>query len=150
MRLVRIMNLKNVCLCIKYTVPIMAEHGGGSMANVPSIAALSAAVGPNVRGDESRNARIHPEPGVDARRYGDKNELCLSGYMDTPMARGIKEGLNEKEQKPRLDSFAANVPFSRVGEAREVADAICYLLSDRSSFMTPQHIVIDGGFVIRP
>jgi len=142
-------NLKSTYLCTKHAVPVMAEHGGGAIANVSSIAAVSAVAGPAYGAAKAGMLGYTLSVAPTLAAMGIRINCVCPGYMDTPMARGIKEGVSEADQTARLDSFAASVPFGRVGEAREIADAICYLLSDRSSYMTGQHIIVDGGFVIR-
>jgi NAD(P)-dependent dehydrogenase (short-subunit alcohol dehydrogenase family) len=138
-------NLKSVYLCTKYAVPVMAEHGGGSIANVSSIAALSAVAGPAYGAAKAGMLGYTLSVAPTLAGMGIRINCVCPGYMDTPMARGIKEGLSEEEQTARLNSFAEQVPFGRIGEAREIADAICYLLSEKSSYMTGQHIVVDAS-----
>jgi NAD(P)-dependent dehydrogenase (short-subunit alcohol dehydrogenase family) len=41
--------------------------------------------------------------------------------------------------------LTAQVPLGRIAQPREVADAIVYLLSDESAFVTGSELVIDGG-----
>src|SRR6201997_1127763 len=57
-------------------------------------------------------------------------------------ARSTASGKNEKEI---FDSWAVDSPLQRIGEPREVADAIVWLASDRASFITGQTILADGG-----
>ncbi len=44
-----------------------------------------------------------------------------------------------------LEPVNRSTPLGRTGEAEEVSDAICFLCSDQSSFITGQNITIDGG-----
>src|SRR6201981_1374389 len=57
-------------------------------------------------------------------------------------ARSSASGKSEKEI---FESWAADSPLKRIGEPREVADAIVWLASDRASFITGQTILADGG-----
>ena len=44
-----------------------------------------------------------------------------------------------------LDSFRVGVPLGRVARSEEVADVVAFLLSDNSSYLTMQDVVVDGG-----
>jgi len=57
-------------------------------------------------------------------------------------ARATASGKTENEI---LSSFAADSPLKRLGEPRELADAIVWLASDRASYITGQTILVDGG-----
>jgi 3alpha(or 20beta)-hydroxysteroid dehydrogenase len=55
---------------------------------------------------------------------------------------------------PMLDAasqarLAENAPFGRIGEPREVADAVAFLVSDQASFITGSELVIDGGQILQ-
>ena len=62
------------------------------------------------------------------------------GLIETPMLRQVMAGRDE-------ESLTNSVPLGRLGEAREVAAVIAFLLSDDASYMTGQLINIDGGLV---
>jgi 3-oxoacyl-[acyl-carrier protein] reductase len=62
------------------------------------------------------------------------------GLIETPMLRTVMAGRDE-------DALTGSVPLGRLGEAREVAAVIAFLLSDDASYITGQLINIDGGLV---
>jgi NAD(P)-dependent dehydrogenase (short-subunit alcohol dehydrogenase family) len=69
------------------------------------------------------------------------NALC-PGFIDTPMFRNMKaEGVD-------YSAVVRNIAMGRFGTASEIADVALWLLSDRSSYVTGQTIVVDGGFLI--
>ncbi len=55
-------------------------------------------------------------------------------------------GIVTKEQ---LQEDAKKYPLKRYGEPEEIANAVVFLLSDASSFMTGSHLLIDGGFTLQ-
>ena len=57
-------------------------------------------------------------------------------------SRSASEG---KTQQQVFDGWAADAPLKRLGEPREVADAIVWLASDRASYITGQTVLVDGG-----
>lgn len=61
-----------------------------------------------------------------------------SGPIDTPMVRKSKETAKR--------DLLANIPLAREGQPEEVAELICWLLCDGSSYMTGTVQSIDGGW----
>ena len=60
------------------------------------------------------------------------------------MIRKIYEGV-EGGVEAALDSAAKAIPMGRLGTAEEVAEVVCFLTSDESSYVTGHGLVIDGG-----
>ena len=70
------------------------------------------------------------------------NSLC-PGFIDTPFNRGFEVQMGGRE---KLEEYISDViPMGRFGTVEEIADAIVFLASDQSSFMTGHALVIDGG-----
>jgi 3-oxoacyl-[acyl-carrier protein] reductase len=57
-------------------------------------------------------------------------------------ARSATSGKSEKEIS---EGWSADTPLKRLGEPREVADAIVWLASERASYVTGQTVLVDGG-----
>jgi NAD(P)-dependent dehydrogenase (short-subunit alcohol dehydrogenase family) len=76
----------------------------------------------------------------------------LPGAVDTPMLRsGLERGhLTGKSMVDRLDNLAKKTVNGRIGTPEEIAHAIYFLAdSEKSSFMTGQALVVDGGATAR-
>lgn len=70
------------------------------------------------------------------------NTLC-PGFIDTPFNRGFEIQMGGRD---KLEHYiAGEIPMGRFGTVEEMADAIVFLASDRSSFMTGHAFVVDGG-----
>jgi glucose 1-dehydrogenase len=76
----------------------------------------------------------------------------LPGAVDTPMLRsGLRRGhVQGKDEFELVKALGARHVIGRVGEPEEIGEAILFLAdSKRSSFITGQSIVVDGGATIR-
>jgi NAD(P)-dependent dehydrogenase (short-subunit alcohol dehydrogenase family) len=77
-----------------------------------------------------------------ARRKIRINALC-PGFVDTPMVESMDEA-----RPGMVDRLLKAVPMRRLGQTGEIAEAVVWLLSDKSSFMTGHAMVLDGGITI--
>src|SRR4051812_1741167 len=142
-------NLRSVYACTRATIPRMTARGGGSIVSIASIAASvcvgGAAYAASKAGIVGYTRHISHE--LAARNI---HANCVSpGFMRTPMTTGERAGLGPEEQEKQLDGFAQRVPMRRVGSQLDIAEAILYLASDDSAYVTGQEIVVDGGYVVR-
>ncbi|MCH7958758.1 MAG: glucose 1-dehydrogenase [Candidatus Hydrogenedentes bacterium] len=135
-------NIRGVFLCMKYEIPQMLEQGGGVILNMSSVAGLVGAQGLGAY-SMAKHAVIGLTKSA-AVEYAAKgiriNALCPAA-IDSPMMRQTTEGTNAT-----LDTLATGIPMKRVGEIREVVDAMLWLCSDENSFMTGHAVALDGGF----
>lgn len=138
-------NLTGVWQCMRHEIPAMLERGGGAIVNMSSVAGLV--------GFASLPAYVASKHGVvglsktAALEYADRgirvNAIC-PGVIDTEMIDRITG------EQPEVESaFVGLEPVGRLGRPEEIADAVVWLLSEQSSFVTGQAIAVDGGFVTR-
>ena len=134
-------NLKGVFLGCKYGIPALQRAGGGSVINTASFVALLGAATPQVAYTASKGgvlalsrelAVIHASDNirVNALCPGPLQTELLMKYLDT-----------EEKRQRRL----VHIPMGRFGEAEEIADAVVFLASDESSFVTGTSFTVDGG-----
>jgi len=67
------------------------------------------------------------------------------GIIETPMMYDLINGVPEEERPARIAQMHTRHPIGRLGQASDIANAILYLASDLSSFMTGSEVVVDGG-----
>jgi 3-oxoacyl-[acyl-carrier protein] reductase len=70
------------------------------------------------------------------------------GFMATDRLKELakaRSGAGGKSQREIFQGWAEDAPVKRLGEPREVADAIVWLCSERASYITGQTILVDGG-----
>lgn len=150
-RQIHAINLDGVFLGIKYGAEAMKRAGGGSIVNISSVAGIVGIA-------EAASAYCSSKGGVTQLTKATALEFALlktnirvnsvhPGYMDTPMLQGVIAAYREPEEaRARL---TASEPLGHLGEPRDIANAVLYLASDESKFVTGAQMVVDGGFAAR-
>jgi NAD(P)-dependent dehydrogenase (short-subunit alcohol dehydrogenase family) len=80
---------------------------------------------------------------IDYGRYGVRVNALCPGWVDTPFNDAFTRQMGGREALMRY--IAEKIPMGRFATVDEIAEAILFLASDRSSFMTGHALVIDGG-----
>ena len=136
-------NLTGVFLCMKYEIPLMLKHGGGSIVNTASAAGLvGLAGGPAYVAAKHGVAGLTKTAALEFAQKGIRVNAVCPGFIRTPMVeRVLDKGTFSEEQ-----IFAAE-PMHRMGKPEEIAEAVLWLCSDASSFVTGLPMPVDGGYV---
>jgi NAD(P)-dependent dehydrogenase (short-subunit alcohol dehydrogenase family) len=137
-------NVKSIFLMSKHAIPVMAANGGGAIVNTGSGWGL---VGGRyaVSYCASKGAVVNMTRAM-ALDHGAQNvrvNCVCPGDTDTGMLRNEAQQLGAKE-----DDFlaeAADRPLGRIGRPEDIAQAVLYLVSDASAFVTGTVLVVDGG-----
>ena len=136
-------NLKGVWLCMKYEIPLMLQQGKGAIVNNASIAGL---VGfPNIPAYVASKHGIiglTKNAALEYAKLGIRANAVCPGVIKTPMIDRFT-GKNKEVEK----QFETMEPVGRLGEPEEVAEAVVWLCSEASSFITGDAIPVDGGWV---
>ena len=137
--------VRGVFLGMKHAIPIMKKQGSGSIINTGSIAAVTAGRGPLIY--SVCKAAVVQLSKVTAMSLGANsirvNAIC-PGYIATPLSTNTVGRPDEKIEE-RIQGMEYQQPIPRVGRPEDIANMALYLASDRSSFITGQAIVVDGG-----
>jgi NAD(P)-dependent dehydrogenase (short-subunit alcohol dehydrogenase family) len=135
-------NLKSVYLCCKHGIPHLLETGGGSIINTASFVALMGAATSQIAYTASKGGvlSMSRELGVQFARQGVRVNALCPGPVDTPLLRELYA--NDAEAANRR---LVHVPMGRFAQARELANAVLFLASDESSFITASTFMVDGG-----
>jgi NAD(P)-dependent dehydrogenase (short-subunit alcohol dehydrogenase family) len=134
-------NLKGVFLGCKHGIPALRRAGGGSVINTASFVALLGAATPQLAYTASKGgvlALSRELAVIHAREKIRVNALC-PGPLKTELLMKFLD--TEAKRQRRL----VHIPLGRFGEAREIAEAVVFLASDESSFVTGASFVVDGG-----
>ena len=128
-------------------LPLMREHAPGSIVNISSIAGLIAS--DTMPAYNSSKAAVWMLTKSIALHCAKKNMQirCNSvhpTFVDTPILDGT--ALNHNLDKSvLLEKLARQIPLKFVGEPNDIANAVVYLASDESRFMTGAELKLDGG-----
>lgn len=136
-------NLKGVWLCMKYEIPLMLRAGKGVIVNNASIAGL---VGfPNIPAYVASKHGViglTKNAALEYAKAGIRVNVVCPGVIKTPMIDRFTG--KDKEVEKQFESME---PIGRLGEPEEVAEAVIWLCSDASSFVTGHSLAVDGGWV---
>lgn len=138
-------NLDGVFLGMRCCGPLIAESGGGSVINLSSI--LGKVGLPNAAAYCASKGAVLMLTKAAALEWAPLNIRVNSlhpGFIDTPMVANSVM-LSEDGNAMKAMLVAAH-PLGRFGVPREIADAVLFLASDESRFMTGAELVVDGGY----
>jgi len=141
-RRVQEVNLTSVYLCCKAALPYMLEQGKGSIINTASFVAVMGAATSQISYSASKGGvlSMSRELGVEFARQGVRVNALCPGPVNTPL---LKELFAKDEE--RAARRLVHVPMGRFAEPEEMADAVLFLASDESSFITANTFLVDGG-----
>jgi NAD(P)-dependent dehydrogenase (short-subunit alcohol dehydrogenase family) len=141
-RRVQEVNLTSVYLCCKAALPYMLEQGKGSIINTASFVAVMGAATSQISYSASKGGvlSMSRELGVQFARKGVRVNALCPGPVNTPLLQELF-AKDEERAARRL----VHVPMGRFGEPEEMADAVLFLASDESSFITASTFLVDGG-----
>ena len=137
-------NVKGVWLSLKHEIPAMLKMGGGAIVNNSSIAGLVGFPGAPVYA-ASKHAVIGLTKSV-ALEYAKQRirvNAVAPGSIETRM---FHDFASTPEVRHQLE---AAHPIGRIGQPPEIAQAVLWLCSDASSFVTGQTLAVDGGYTVQ-
>ncbi|OBZ10858.1 SDR family NAD(P)-dependent oxidoreductase [Bacillus sp. FJAT-26390] len=133
-------NLTSTFLGMKHVIPHMQANNGGSIVNISSIAGLSGGSGAGAYTASKGAVRMLTKAAaVDFGKDHIRVNSVHPGFIETPMSA---EFVNNKQM---LQWFLSQTALPRVGRASEVAEAVLFLASDESAYITGVELPVDGG-----
>ena len=133
-------NVKGVFLGIKAVLPAMRAAGGGSIVNLSSVAGI---IGSGISSDyNASKGAVRILTKCAAIQHAKDNIRCNSVHpapIETDMGWEAVPAGEIRERRLR------EIPLGRMGTPDEVANAILFLASDESSYVTGSELVVDGG-----
>jgi NAD(P)-dependent dehydrogenase (short-subunit alcohol dehydrogenase family) len=138
-------NLKSVFLCCKYIVPHMKEKKYGKVINIASVGAVSPSrVIADYCAAKSGVVMLSQCLAADVAEHNICVNSVLPGITRTDLHDAVRpEGMPKDEYFSRLGKI---IPLGRVGETEDIAEAVLFLASDLSRYITGDRIMVSGGF----
>src|SRR5690242_10904742 len=138
-RAIMAVNLDSVFLGTKHGLKLLARAGNASIINISSIRGLVAGHGTGAYCASKAGVRLFTKATAlecAALGNGIRANSVHPGQVETPL---LKQAMAESG---RLQSTLERIPLGRLGQPREIADALVFLASDESSFMTGSEVTI--------
>jgi meso-butanediol dehydrogenase/(S,S)-butanediol dehydrogenase/diacetyl reductase len=139
-------NLDSVFLATKYMLPLLAASGRASIVNMSSIRGLVGGANTAAYSAAKGGVRLLTKAtAIECAELGNgvRVNSIHPGHINTPLTAGAYA------DPETARALLADVPLGRIGVAEEIADAILFLASDDSRYMTGTEIVVDGGSTAR-
>lgn len=134
-------NLKGVFNCTKAVAKLMMRERKGKIVNMASVM--------GIMGNAGQANYSASKGGVIALTKTTAKELGSRGINVNAVAPGfIQTVMTEEMPEDAKSGIASQIPLRRLGTPEDVADAVLFLCSEASSYVTGQVIAVDGGMVM--
>jgi 3-oxoacyl-[acyl-carrier protein] reductase len=135
-------NLNGAMLCMLAVLPIMQRQQAGRIVNISSAGAFLGSICAHPAYGVAKAGLIALTKSA-AKAFATEGILVNAiapGSIDTPMAQSFGEA--------QVEAFRQAAPLKRQGNPREIADAVWYLVSDRSTYVTGATLHVNGGSLL--
>ena len=138
-------DVDSIFLGCKYAIPLMRDHGLGSIINISSIAGIVAS-GNYVSYNTAKAAVRHLSKSIALHCAKTGGQIRCNSvhpvFINTPILDRTKEMFGEDEALAKL---GRQIPLGKVGEPDDIAYSVLYLASDESKLITGAELKVDGG-----
>lgn len=134
-------DLKSGFLTMKAAAPIMMKQKKGAIVNIASVVGIMGNIGQiNYSAAKAGVIGMTKTAARELAARGIRVNAVAPGFIATSMTDVIPEKIKE--------GMIRSIPLGRMGQAEDVANAVCFLASDEASYITGQVLKVDGGMVM--
>jgi 3-oxoacyl-[acyl-carrier protein] reductase len=131
-------NLNGVFYCCRAVVPVMLAQGYGRIVNVASVAGKE--------GNPNASAYSASKAGVIGFTKSLGKELAMRGVIANAITPATFESpILQQLPQSQVDYMLSKIPMGRLGDVRETAAMVCFMLSEECSFTTGSTFDTSGG-----
>ncbi|MGB7604065.1 MAG: 3-oxoacyl-[acyl-carrier-protein] reductase [Lutisporaceae bacterium] len=134
-------NLKGAFICTKHVSKVMMKQRSGKIINIASVVGVMGNAGQsNYAASKAGLIGFTKSIAKEIAKRGINVNAVAPGYIQTDMTASLPDKIKEE--------FLNGIPLSRAGMPQDVANAVLFLSSEYSDYITGQVIHIDGGMVM--
>ena len=131
-------NLTSCFIGCRESMKVMRKKKFGSVVNIASIVGETGNAGQtNYAASKGGVIAMSKSFALEAASSGIRYNTVTPGFIATEMTDALGQEIKE--------SFTSKIPMKRFGQAKEIADAVAFLLSDHSSYITGETLKVNGG-----
>ena len=133
-------NMKGAFCTMKNIVPVMMKQKSGRIINISSVVGMVGNAG-QVNYSASKAALIGMTKSL-------AKEVASRGILVNAVAPGfIATKMTDKLNDTQKEGILTQIPLKKMGEPKDIANAVAFLASDRASYITGHTLVVDGGMI---
>ncbi|WP_345538453.1 glucose 1-dehydrogenase [Variovorax defluvii] len=137
-------NQRGVWACMKHELAQMRKQGSGAIVNCSSIGGLTGrALIAAYHGTKHGVIGLTRSAALEYATRGIRVNAVCPGTIDTPMVSSMLD-----KGMLAMEDLLRDLPMKRLGRGEEIADAVLWLCSSGSTFVTGQALAVDGGFTV--
>ena len=134
-------NLTSTFIGCREALKAMRKKRFGSVVNIASIVGETGNAGQtNYAASKGGTIAMTKSFAIEAGTSGIRYNTVTPGFIATEMTNVLKDDVKEM--------FTAKIPMARFGNPSEVAEAVAFLLSDHSSYITGETLKVNGGMLM--
>ncbi|MFB1099691.1 SDR family oxidoreductase [Terribacillus sp. JSM ZJ617] len=139
-------DLRGTFLMSKFLIPLMLENGKGAIVNNASMSGSFADLDRSgYNAAKGGIINFTKATAIDYGRQGIRANSVSPGTIETPLIDELTGSKEEEQGKAFRESNKWLAPMGRLGAPEEIAKAVLFLVSDDSSYITGQDLIVDGG-----
>jgi len=137
-------NVKGTYFICKYALPYMRRNGNGAIVNISSDAGINGnCLCTTYCASKGAVTTFTKALSLETIHYGIRVNCVCPGDVDTPMLQEQLAGMDNPQEY--LRDMASLYPMGRIAQPQEIANVICFLVSDMASFVNGAIWTVDGG-----
>ncbi|MDN7942564.1 SDR family NAD(P)-dependent oxidoreductase [Burkholderia multivorans] len=135
------LNLTAPLVLTQLATDLLVRSGHGAIVNIASIAGIRAGFGRVAYGASKAGLiQLTRQTALEYAPLGVRCNAVAPGPVDSDM---VRKQLSTED----FEAYLEDIPFNRMAEPDEVANAVAYLASEKSLYITGQCLAVDGGFL---